>query len=110
MKIIAKTYNILSFIFFYLLKLIESNLYIAYDILTPKMHVKPGMIEVPITIRSDFGILLFSNLLSMTPGSLSIDISVDKKQMKVHILYNNNEQKSLKEIENIQERIKKIIK
>jgi multicomponent Na+:H+ antiporter subunit E len=73
------------------------------------MRVDPAIIRVPVTIKSDFGILLFSNLLSMTPGSLSLDISMDKKFLLVHVLYNQDSEKTLKEIGKIQERIRKIV-
>jgi multisubunit Na+/H+ antiporter MnhE subunit len=109
MKIIDKIYQIISFILFYLYKLIQANFFIAWDILTPGMRVDPAIIRVPVTIKSDFGILLFSNLLSMTPGSLSLDISMDKKFLLVHVLYNQDSEKTLKEIGKIQERIRKIV-
>lgn len=105
MKIIKKTYQIIAFILYYLSKLVQSNIYIAYDILTPEMKTKPGLIWIPIKTKSNLGILLFSNLLSMTPGSLSIDISDDKKELLVHFLYNNDKNKIINDIEKIQSRI-----
>ena len=108
MKQILKPYYIVSFILFYLYKLGEANLYIAHDILTPKLRIKPGFIKVQLTLKSNFGLLLFSNLLSMTPGSLSIDITDDKKTMLVHVLYKTTEEDMLKEFKDIQDKIKRI--
>lgn len=105
MKIIIKLYQILAFILFYLSKLIQSNIYIAYDILTPQMHMNPGFIWIDLRTKRDLGILLFSNLLSMTPGTLSVDLSPDKKQLLVHYLYNDNQNKIITDIEKIQSRI-----
>lgn len=109
MKLILKPYYIVTFILFYLSKLVEANLYIAYDIITPRLRINPSFIKVPLTLKSDFGLLLFSNLLSMTPGSLSIDITHDRKTMLVHVLYQTTEEDTLNEFENIQNRIKKIV-
>ena len=108
MKLFLKFYYAIAFIIFYLSKLIEANLIIAYDILTPKLSINPGFIKVPLTLKSNFGMLLFSNLLSMTPGSLSIDIADDKKTMLVHVLYQTTEEKMLKEFEGMQDKIKRI--
>lgn len=108
MKLILKFYYIVIFILFYLSKLVEANLYIAYDIVTPKLRIKPNFIKVPLILKSDFGMLLFSNLLSMTPGSLSIDITRDRKTMWVHILYQTTEENMLKEFEDMQAKIKRI--
>ena len=109
MRIINKIYQTINFFFYYLLKLVQANFYIAYDLVTPKLKVNPAILKVPITIKSEFGILLFSNLLSMTPGSLSLDISPDKKTIFVHVLYDHDREKTLKEIEKIQDRIRKIV-
>ncbi len=100
-----KIYYIFSFIGFYLLKLIQSNVYIAYDILSPKMSTNPGLIEVPLTLKSDFGLLLFSNLLSMTPGTLVVDIYENRKIALVHVLYLTSSAEILNEIKEIQDKI-----
>ena len=108
MKQLKKIYFILEFIVFYLVKLTQSNLFIAYDILTPKMHTKPAFMEVPVKVKTNAGLLLFSNLLSMTPGTLSIDISKDRKKLLVHVLYYSTDELMQKDFEGIQNKIKKI--
>jgi multisubunit Na+/H+ antiporter MnhE subunit len=108
MKLLKKIYFTLEFIVFYLIKLVEANFYIAWDILTPKMHTKPAFMEVPVTLKSDLGLLLFSNLLSMTPGTLSMDISEDKKTVWVHVLYYSTDDIMLKDFKRIQEKIKRV--
>jgi len=108
MNVLKTSYYVIEFLVFYLMKLVESNIVIAYDILTPKMHTNPCLIKVPLTIISNIGLLLFSNLLSMTPGTLSIDISDDKKFMWVHVLYNKSEEEMLAEIQEIQGKISRI--
>jgi len=108
MKTLKKIIYIVEFFGFYLLKLVQANLFIAYDILTPRMFTKPAFLKIQVEIKSDFGLLLFSNLLSMTPGSLTVDLSDDKKEMKVHILYHESIEKMKEEITKIQNRIIRI--
>mgnify|MGYP000954799690 CR=1 FL=1 len=102
-------YYIPEFILFYLVKLVQSNLYMAYVILSPKMKTNPGFMEVPLRLRTSAGLLLFSNLISMTPGTLSVDISDDRKMMLVHVLLKGDEKKIFAEIEKIQKRIQRLI-
>ncbi len=109
MKIIKKIYFAIEFILFYLFQLVQSNIYIAYDILTPQIKSTPDIMKVPVNIKSDFGLLVFTNLLSMTPGTLTIDISPDKKELLVHVLYSKNKEAVMHEISEIQQKIKKII-
>jgi len=108
MRVLKKIYAALDFLVFYLVKLISANLQIAYDILTPRMHTSPGFIRIPLHIRSDTGLLLFSNLLSMTPGTLTMDIDSERRSILVHVLYSEDEQKIRSEIQLIQEKVKRL--
>jgi len=42
---------------------------------------------VPLTIKSDLGITFLANMISLTPGTLSLDVSNDKKVLYVHSMY-----------------------
>lgn len=108
MKILKKIYFTLEFLLYYLYNLVAANLYIAWDILTPRMRMKPAFMEVPVKLESDFGLLLFSNLLSMTPGTMSMDISKDKKTVLVHVLYYKTDEIMQKDFFKMQEKIKRI--
>lgn len=49
--------------------------------------MRPGIVEVPIDLKNEMAILAFANLVSMTPGSLTVDLSEDRKKMYVHVMY-----------------------
>jgi multicomponent Na+:H+ antiporter subunit E len=108
MNVLRKIYYALDFIIFYLLKLVNSNFRVAADILTPGTRTNPGLMEVPIQLKTDWGLLLFSNLVSMTPGTLSIDVSQDKKLLIVHLLFRDNEASARKDLARIQEKVRKM--
>lgn len=108
MRIIRKTYYFIVFTGFYLLKLISANLYIAWDILTPRMRTNPGIIEVEVNLASDFGILLLSNLVSMTPGTLSMDLDRERNKLLVHLLYMDKREATEQEIDRITRKIRQI--
>lgn len=108
MKIIEKIYHTIALVLFYFYKLITSNVYIAFDILTPRMRINPGFIDVPVFLKSNTGVLMFSNLVSMTPGTLSIDLNDDKTILRVHYLYNSINNSVLDEINQVQKKINKV--
>ena len=108
MKLILKTYYALEFLVFYLYKLVESNLVIAYDILTPKMRGNPVFLHVPLFLKSNLGLLLYSNLISMTPGTLSIDIDEKREVLLVHVLYDKGEEQLQLEFKKLQDKINRI--
>lgn len=83
----SKPPKVIAFVLYYLKELVKSNLIIAADILTPKHHMKPGVIAIPIRVETDIEITLLANLITMTPGTLSLDVSEDRKTLYVHAMY-----------------------
>jgi multicomponent Na+:H+ antiporter subunit E len=83
----GKVRKFLSFLLYYLKELLFSNAMIAYDILTPNFSMTPGVIGIPLDARTDLEITVLANLITMTPGTLSLDISPDRKTLYVHAMY-----------------------
>lgn len=86
---------------FFLYDLLVSSFKVAYDVLTPTFLGKPRFLAVPLDAETDTEILLTANLISLTPGSLSVDISEDRKTLLVHAMFGEgsaeDERQSLKD-------------
>lgn len=108
MKIVRRIYYLFSFALFYLTKLVQANFSIAWDIITPTLKIQPAFITISMDLPSDNAVLLYSNLVSMTPGTLSANINADKTSMYVHILYEQHEDAIREELTIIQEKIRKL--
>ena len=87
MTVLHKMIHVLGFIIFYIWELILSNFRVLHDVLTPRHYMNPGFIAVQLDARTDLEILVLSNLISMTPGTMSIDVSADKKFLYIHVMY-----------------------
>ena len=103
-----RVFYIIEFLIYYLFQLVRSNIHLAILIVSPQLKIKTGFIDVPIDLKSDLGILLFSNLVSMTPGSLVTNIAHDKKTATVHVLYTSDENVIKSDVQRMQEKIKRI--
>lgn len=79
--------KVISFVFFFLKELVKANLQVAYDVITPKFYMQPAIIKVPLDAKTDLEITLLANLITLTPGTLSLDVSDDKKVLYVHGMY-----------------------
>lgn len=82
-----KSPKIAALIFFYFKELVAASLRVAYDVLTPTHHMKPAVIAVPLEARTDLEITLLANFITLTPGTLSIDVSRDRKTLYIHEVY-----------------------
>lgn len=97
---LLRVFRFIIFVFYYLKELIVSSLYVAWDIITPKDLMKPGIVEVPVDLKSETAIIAFANLISMTPGSLTMDMSPDKKKIYIHAMYLHDKQKFIDKMKN----------
>ena len=80
--------------------MIRANIQVAYDVITPKYFFKPGIVRYPMSARSDLEINLLSTFISLTPGTLILDISEDKKTLYIHVMYLKDKQSFIKETKN----------
>lgn len=107
-KILPK---VIAFIFFFTYELFKANLQVAYDVITPKFYMKPGIVQVPLDAETDLEITLLANLISLTPGTLSLDVSNDKKVLYIHGMYVSDKEKFIKGIkEGFEKRLLEILR
>ena len=98
----ARIPRLIGFIAFFVKELIQANLRVAFDIVTPPWHMKPGVIALPLSARTEMEITMVANLISLTPGTLSLDVSDDHKVLYIHAMFLDNEEelrRNLKEME-----------
>jgi len=72
---------------YFLWELIKASFVVAHEVLTPTHYMEAGIIAVPLDTKTDLEITIFSSLVSLTPGTLSIDVSADKSYLFVHAMY-----------------------
>ncbi|CAH1043857.1 Na+/H+ antiporter subunit E [Halomonas sp. TD01] len=98
----ARVPRIIGFVGFFIKELVQANLRVAFDILTPPWHMKPGVIAFPLSAQSEMEITMVANLISLTPGTLSLDVSDDRKVLYIHAMFLDDEEElrnNLKEME-----------
>lgn len=71
---------------FFLWELLLSNLRVARDVLRPRTSIHPAVIAMPLEATTDAEITLLAGLITLTPGSTSIDVSADRRVMYVHVM------------------------
>jgi len=92
--------RLISFLFYFLYELIKANIQVAIDVVTPKFYMTPGIVALPLEAKTDLEITLLANLISLTPGTLSLDVSEDKKVLYVHAMYIENKEEFIEDIKN----------
>jgi len=60
--------------FYYVMK---ANLDVVYRALHPKMPIKPGIVKIKTTLKTESGITALANSITLTPGTLTVDLTDD---------------------------------
>lgn len=81
-RIVAVLVLALTFVW----ELIKSCVSVALIVLSPGRKLKPAIIAYPLTVERDGAITLLANLITLTPGTLSMDVSDDRKTLFIHAI------------------------
>jgi len=98
-RLITRFPRLIELALFYVKEVVMSNLKVAHDVVTPNYFMKPEFIELDMEGMSDQQMLLAANLITMTPGTLSLDICEETKRLKVHSMYVDDTDEAIRELE-----------
>jgi multicomponent Na+:H+ antiporter subunit E len=86
-------------------ELVVSSIGVAWDVLTPRHRARPGIVGVPLRVKGEAEVLLLTNLVSLTPGTLSLDVTEDCNTLYVHAMFADDPEAIRDSIENGMERL-----
>lgn len=78
---------VVSFALFFLWELLQASVRMALTVLSPRLDIRPAVVAVPLDVRSNTAIALLANLITLTPGTLYLDVSADRRVMYVHTIH-----------------------
>lgn len=84
---LRKVWIILYFVLYFAWELLLANLRVAYYVLIPGHRMRPAIIAVPVDLQTDIEITLLANLITLTPGTLTLDVSYNRRVIYVHTMY-----------------------
>lgn len=82
-------FYLIIYLFVFIWECIKANFDVAYRVLHPKMPIKPGIVKVKLDVKSDMARTILANSITMTPGTISVDIVDD--YLYVHWIYVSSE-------------------
>jgi multicomponent Na+:H+ antiporter subunit E len=86
MKLLMRPFFFLQLFVMFLWDLTVSSVQVARAVLSRSDITRPRLVTIPLKVQSDAGITLVANFISLTPGTLSIDVSPDRGTLLVHDL------------------------
>jgi multicomponent Na+:H+ antiporter subunit E len=82
----SRSWRIIKLFTLFLYELVMSAWKVMVLVLSPRLDVKPGIFKFPLSLEDDMEITLLASMITLTPGTLSVDTSEDKKFIYVHAI------------------------
>ncbi|MCS3924192.1 Na+/H+ antiporter subunit E [Methanosalsum natronophilum] len=83
-KVINKIPKKILFFIVLTIEVIKANIILAKIVLSPRLNITPGTIEYHLNVKTDTGITVIANTISLTPGTITLDVSTDKSMLYIH--------------------------
>ncbi|MCJ7553520.1 MAG: Na+/H+ antiporter subunit E [Ignavibacteriaceae bacterium] len=76
--------HFLIYIFRFFWEMIKANLEVAYLVIHPMLPIKPGIVKIKTKLTKDSAITVLANSITLTPGTLTIDVNKEKQELYIH--------------------------
>jgi len=68
----------------FLWEMLKANIDVAYRVAHPTLPIKPGIVKVKTSLKSDTGLTFLANSITLTPGTMTVDIDREKGLLYIH--------------------------
>lgn len=106
----ARLPRAISFIFYLAKELAVSNLRVAADIVTSRVLMTPGVLAFKTEAKTNMEITMLSNVITLTPGTLVLDVSEDKTTLFVHAMFLDEVDEVLEQLRELEQRLLQVIR
>jgi multicomponent Na+:H+ antiporter subunit E len=79
-----KGFQLIYFVLFVVWEIITASIALAWLLLQPRLKLSPAVVAIDLDVKSDTEIVLLANLITLSPGTLTLDISSDRRTLYVH--------------------------
>ncbi len=94
-----KVGQVVRFMLYFAWELFVATLRVAIDIVTPRHLMKPAILAIPVQTGSVGETTMLANAITLTPGTLTLDVSPDGKTLFVHAMYASDVEATRREIQ-----------
>jgi multicomponent Na+:H+ antiporter subunit E len=106
--LVSRTGHALGLASFFAWELLLANFRVAADVLRGN-RIEPAVVAIPLDVTSDGEILLLAMMINITPGSVTIDLSDDRRTLYVHVMHMKSAEATRREIKGGFERRVKLL-
>lgn len=92
--------SLIVFIPIYAIELFKANWDVAKRALSPKLNINPGIVKIETEVKSDYGLAMLANCITLTPGTIVMDVVEEKGKCYMYIHWIDVQSQNIKEASN----------
>jgi multicomponent Na+:H+ antiporter subunit E len=104
LRFVRKVLPMLGLLGFFLYELLLANLRVAFIVLSPRLKVRGAIVAVPVEVESDAEIVILASLITLTPGTLTLDVDRENKIFYIHAIHAEGREDVIREVKDGMER------
>ncbi|MFP5519735.1 MAG: Na+/H+ antiporter subunit E [Bdellovibrionia bacterium] len=93
-----RAFVFIKYIYLFTWEVIKANIQVAKLLFVKNEEITPAIVAVPLDVKKDHQILVLSSMITLTPGTLSLDVSEDKSKLFVHVIHTADPEQTITEI------------
>lgn len=101
----TKVWKLLSFSVYFIRILIKANWQVAKEVITPGFTMTPRFVRYDVSNLTPIQITSLANAITLTPGTLSVDILDDDRFLLIHCMYAQDRQAAILELDELRDRL-----
>lgn len=67
-------------------QIVKANIDVAVRVWSPTLRIEPQLVRVPCELETDLGTVIYANSITLTPGTVTVSVDVETKELLVHAL------------------------
>ncbi|SMF82957.1 multisubunit sodium/proton antiporter, MrpE subunit (TC 2.A.63.1) [Paenibacillus uliginis N3/975] len=83
---LRKLWAVIALLFLFLKELFKSSITVLGQVIRPRLNIRPGIFAYETELKSDWEITVLSCLICLTPGTLTLEVSHDKRTLYIHAM------------------------
>jgi multicomponent Na+:H+ antiporter subunit E len=84
---VGRVERALALLAYLLWQIVLANFRMALDVVSIRHRMQPGVIRLPLDVATEGEILLLAAMINITPGSVALGVSDDRRVMYVHVMH-----------------------
>lgn len=105
MRVINHLGRVLSFVVFFAWEFLRANGEVLWDIVRPRSQVAPALVALPLRARTRLEIVSMTNLITLTPGTLTVEVAEDPPTLYVHGMFAGDPDRFIESLQALEDKL-----